>query len=202
MKKPPKARRSAKLKITRTTAGALVKLDFRLPRNYAEVEKIFGKFEWHDLENTRGADITIDPSWTRKNVARVEVPEILPRPVYIHTRLAASFKSCIIEAARRYPSYKILSCASFVPRHKRHDPKADLSLHSWSIAFDLNPRTNPYGAYVPLANKPPDEKPRAINIYYDMPPEWISVFEEAGWFWGGRFKGRKDAMHFQAAIGV
>lgn len=59
------------------------------------------------------------------------------------------------------------------------------SLHSYAIAIDLDPDHNTLGA----------TKGRM--------PQWvIQIFERHGWFWGGKFKGRKDWMHFQFATGV
>lgn len=56
---------------------------------------------------------------------------------------------------------------------------ASLSRHSWGIAIDLNADENPLGA-----------TPR-------MDPGVVEVFERNGFYWGGRFKSRKDGMHFE-----
>jgi hypothetical protein len=62
-----------------------------------------------------------------------------------------------------------------------------LSVHSWGVGIDLDPVKNPLGAeYDELAGM--------------MPLAVIKIFEAEGWKWGGRFKKRKDCMHFQAAI--
>lgn len=64
------------------------------------------------------------------------------------------------------------------------------SLHAYGIAVDINWLDNPYG-------------PRLVT---DMPDEMIRDIEAirtAGnrpvWRWGGRFRGNKDAMHFEVA---
>lgn len=60
-----------------------------------------------------------------------------------------------------------------------------LSTHSWGIAIDLDPARNGMG-----------------NANFAMPPFAVEAFEERGWLWGGRWKGRGvDAMHFQRATG-
>lgn len=56
------------------------------------------------------------------------------------------------------------------------------STHSWGIAIDLEPATNPLGA-----------------VRGTMDAQIVLIFEEFGFFWGGRFKSRKDWMHFQFA---
>ena len=62
------------------------------------------------------------------------------------------------------------------------------SLHAYGIAVDLNWNTNPYGR----------------TLVTDMPIgmiEDIEAIETVGgvqvWRWGGRYRGNKDAMHFE-----
>ena len=62
------------------------------------------------------------------------------------------------------------------------------SLHAYGIAVDLNWTTNPYGHH----------------LITDMPIGMIEAIEgirTAGgvqvWRWGGRYRGNKDAMHFE-----
>lgn len=55
------------------------------------------------------------------------------------------------------------------------------SNHSRGRAWDINAPNNPYTS--PLVS--------------DMPPAMVRDFEAVGWAWGGRYQGRKDAMHFE-----
>jgi hypothetical protein len=58
------------------------------------------------------------------------------------------------------------------------------STHAWGIAVDLNSATNRQGS--------------AGN----MPQSIIRIFEEEGFYWGGRWSGAaRDPMHFQFAEG-
>lgn len=64
----------------------------------------------------------------------------------------------------------------------------DYSLHAYGIALDLNWSTNPYGP----------------TLVTDMPPAMIAAIEAIRtrggavvWRWGGRYRGNKDAMHFE-----
>jgi len=155
---------------------------FTLPTTYDELEKLFGKFYWHDVDNDPGAAIIVDPRWTRSHIIAVKL-SILPHPIYCHQLVAGNFAAALTAASAAAPGYAITSACSYVPRHKLHRRDKPLSMHSWGIAVDLNPRTNAYGA--------PG----------DMPPEFVAAFEAAGWKWGGRWK-HPDPMHFQAAAGV
>jgi hypothetical protein len=61
-----------------------------------------------------------------------------------------------------------------------------LSTHSWGCAIDIDPERNGMG----------DSSP-AMSLRV------VEMFEDAGWVWGGRWKGRAcDGMHFQRAKGV
>jgi hypothetical protein len=183
------------------------KIAIKIPSGYAEIERVYGKFEWDDLDNDLGAAITIDPEWIRAHIVALkpsELPDgVLPRPVYLHRLVKEPLRAALIAATVAKPGYRILRSASFVPRHKSHRRDKPLSLHSWGIAWDLNSRTNRYGASLPL---PPDmiSHPAAsidTERYYDVPAEFVSAFEREGWEWGGHWK-TPDAMHFQLATGA
>lgn len=53
------------------------------------------------------------------------------------------------------------------------------SLHSWGIAIDVNQAWNQLGKEPTLS------------------AGFVKCFTDAGFFWGGNFKSRKDGMHFE-----
>lgn len=55
------------------------------------------------------------------------------------------------------------------------------SNHSWGLAVDLNSLTNPMGS----------------RLITDMPNWMPALWKEHGFRWGGDYRGRKDAMHFE-----
>ena len=55
------------------------------------------------------------------------------------------------------------------------------STHSWGIAIDLESEKFPLGSSK------------------RFPDEIVTIFKNAGFFYGGDFQGRKDPMHFQFA---
>ncbi len=59
------------------------------------------------------------------------------------------------------------------------------STHAYGIAIDMDASGNPLGASAT-----------------SFPAWFIKCWEDQGFFWGGRFKGRKDNMHFQLAKNV
>lgn len=54
-----------------------------------------------------------------------------------------------------------------------------MSLHSWGIAVDINAFEN------------------QLNQIPKLTPGFVKCFTDAGFDWGGNWKGRVDAMHFQ-----
>ena len=63
-------------------------------------------------------------------------------------------------------------------RHMGRNPRRPLSLHARGAALDLDASLNPLGATPQLH------------------PAVVTVFEQCGWTWGGRWSPR-DGMHFQ-----
>lgn len=55
------------------------------------------------------------------------------------------------------------------------------SNHSWGLAIDINAPCNPMGD----------------TFISDIPPEVVYAWEACGFYWGGRYTGRPDAMHFE-----
>lgn len=70
-------------------------------------------------------------------------------------------------------------CGGFACRAIRRSKSA--SNHSWGLAVDLNWQRNPMG----------------LPFRSEIPPAVVSMWEAAGWFWGGRYRLRPDTMHFE-----
>ena len=67
---------------------------------------------------------------------------------------------------------------------RRTTSGTSMSAHSWAVAVDINPETNPFtrGA-----------------VITDMPKEFVECFTSEGFGWGGAWRSVKDAMHFSLA---
>jgi hypothetical protein len=55
------------------------------------------------------------------------------------------------------------------------------SNHSWALAVDINPAKNPMGS----------------KLVTDIPAKVREIFKAHGFKWGGDYKSKKDAMHFE-----
>jgi hypothetical protein len=64
------------------------------------------------------------------------------------------------------------------------------SAHGFGIAIDINPDENPY------VKSSDDSK-----CVTDMPAEFVQLFKDQGWGWGGNWETPKDAMHFSKLAG-
>lgn len=83
-----------------------------------------------------------------------------------------------------------------------------LSLHSQGLAFDINPRQNPYMRYkngkrilVAPEDDPTWDPEVPGTLHADHP--LVKLMEGFGWEWGGHWtkeSGRTDYMHFQKAL--
>lgn len=145
----------------------------------------------------RGRDARASSVWEKANLTRIAPPFVMTyagkpiKTIAIHTRCAASLTrvlAAIWKSAGK--DQKIVDvwgasifAGSYVYRLKRGG--STLSMHSYGCALDLDPARNAFH----------DETPNFSNA-----PEVVKAFEDEGWTWGGRWRGRAcDGMHFQAA---
>ncbi len=70
-------------------------------------------------------------------------------------------------------------CGGFACRPIRGTSQA--SNHSWGLAIDINWTQNPMQSW----------------FKSDIPPAVVRVWEACGFYWGGRYRNRPDAMHFE-----
>lgn len=77
-------------------------------------------------------------------------------------------------------NYKIDTIYGYVCKHVKDQPNK-ISAHSFGIALDINPSTNPFTKGACQTN---------------MPPAFVKLFTSHGWGWGGNWQSVKDPMHF------
>lgn len=96
------------------------------------------------------------------------------------TRIIASVFDCIQERALQSTITSFGGCFAFRPQRTG----SKLSAHSWGIAIDLNPESNPQGSGG------------------NMDAELVEIFCQAGFQWGGDWNSKnRDPMHFQFCTG-
>ena len=164
---------------TRLALAALVADRTPIPTGRAGLESIYGKFNYKE---GLGGRIQIDPSWVRANIMSVKLHT--GKQVQFHVLAAVEFAQ-LFAAACATSGYTPASVQTFVPRHTLWDPTKSLSLHSWGVAVDFDPPSNPMGGKNSKLRTPEGQA-------------FVQVFADAGWTWGGAWS-MKDDMHFQRA---
>ena len=147
--------------------------------NRAEIARVYGTFDYEDSETQKGA-VIIEREWVRENIVKVVFHT--GQHTWCHQGIADELKALYKEACDK-SGYTPKSAWSWVARRQRWSVKRPLSLHSWGVCIDFDPKLNGVG---PVEDS---------KLYQH--PEFIEVFENAGWTWGGRWKKYPDAMHFQ-----
>lgn len=148
-----------------------------------KVRAVYGDFKYRELSN--GA-IEIDKEWARQNITSVKLWDNKTR--WMHKLIAAEF-AALYKAACEASNYHPTSVQTYVPRHTLWNPDKPLSMHSWGIAVDFDPQRNRMGGT--------DGVTKGLSMLRKH-PEFIKVFTDAGWTWGGAWN-MKDDMHFQRA---
>lgn len=98
----------------------------------------------------------------------------------VHEDVAPQFQGFLTELSQVYPHIK--SGGGYANRNVRGS-SSKLSEHAYGAAIDINPTENPMGT----------------KLVTDLPANVGELAAKYGLKWGGTFKGRKDAMHFEAA---
>lgn len=139
------------------------------------IEEIFGKFKY---ESRSDGSIKITDDWAKENITKLKLGKWT---LWCHKAIVPQLKKVyeILDKQGLTDEFDLSHGGGcYVPRHKSWNPRRGLSLHSWGIAIDINPKLYPYGS----ASKPSDEL--------------ISAFEKCGFAWGGDWR-TPDPMHFE-----
>lgn len=156
---------------------------FPTPRGIMGVQQTYGTFKYTELGK---GNVDIDDVWELDNIVRVRNVCGTMFSIQLHRLVIPLFEDAFRAAMTAAPGYVIKKLGGYCPRHKMHDPKRGLSIHSWGAAFDVNW----------------DENPVSDHLITDLPSAFVKAFTDRGWDWGGNWHSSKDSMHFQFAVGV
>ena len=155
-------------------------------------EEAFGHIEYrlNPQENNREA-IKITNDFAKK-IIKVIVPQLIGVPyapksggIYFHEKCTDQLLSMFNEWQKAGLMRYVKSWAgSFVPRMIRGSTKT-LSNHAYGSAFDINAPWNGLGRTPALVGQEGTVRPL------------VTIAEQHGFYWGGRYTGRKDGMHFE-----
>ena len=163
----------------------------RAPHGEDEIRAYYG---WNDSYLL--GDATPGSFWERDQIRAAKLPKPMKftgRPVHtmrVHKRLVERFES-LYEEILRAGLWSAVETYGGAYTFRLIRGGSALSMHAFGAAVDHDPARNPLGA-------------DPGSCYFGSKPEGqavVRIFEEHGFFWGGRFKGRKDAMHFQFGTG-
>lgn len=160
--------------------------------NQGNVPIFFGR---HEI----GRDGMPTERWKNRCLTQIRLPfpmrlawdtETTVQRITCHRMIAKDLGEVLADILRHYGSAEAVSAARMdlfggCYNYRPMRTSANLSMHSWGIAIDLDPERNGLGK---------KWKPNSGM----MPEEVIAIFERHGWTWGGRWR-TPDSMHFQAA---
>lgn len=164
---------------TQAVLAALAAGKTPIPTGRSGIEGVYGKFLWTEGQ---GGRIQIESKWANENIFSIRLHT--GRSVQLHRAVSTEF-AVIFQQACYDSGYTPASVQTFVPRHTLWNPAKPLSLHSWGIAVDFDPASNPMGGKNSRLRTPQGQI-------------FVKTFKDAGWTWGGDWN-MKDDMHFQRA---
>jgi len=170
------------------------------PTNRGEVYKVFGN---------PGAG-ELDKGWRGNHIVECHGSNRLPGvPVKWYVQVHRLIEPYLREALRRAqisaPEYRIDRIGGFNFRHISHNSKNPLSMHSWGIAVDINPRDN-FSKKFARAMGPKAWSPEYMKIWpHGVPEAFVRAFQSCGFAWGSDWDEdglsedhtRYDGMHFE-----
>jgi hypothetical protein len=177
----------SKRELEGASEGPSMPIEITPPNGFEEVMATFG-----NILDFLKEDGSLDSRWETQYLGRAPLAfpislswdrSKMVQNLYCHKKMIEIFSDAFGTIQNEGLNEKIKTyggCFNF--RSKRTSSK--LSTHSWGIAIDLNPETNPQG------------KPG------DMDQGVVEVFRRFGFKWGGDWSGSsKDPMHFQFCTG-
>jgi hypothetical protein len=174
-------------KTTSAAASPAMEPSLTPPHGLDEIITTFG-----DIREYVGLDGQLEASWQTDFLERVSLPFPLRLSwdpsraitrMTCHRRMAGVFSSVFGSIQERGVQDRLATfggCFAFRPQRTG----SKLSTHSWGVAIDLNPESNPQGSDG------------------NMDAGVIEIFCRAGFEWGGDWPGKtRDPMHFQFCTG-
>lgn len=164
----------------------------RAPHGEDEVRAFYG---WKDEYLL--ADGTPIREWERDNIRPARVPAPLRfagRPVQtlrVHRLLVDRFES-VYNEIHHVGLWSAVESYAGAYAFRLIRGGESLSMHAYGAAIDHDPLHNQLGAAPEHCSFGNTEAGRAV----------VRIFEAHGFFWGGKFRGRPDGMHFQFATGA
>jgi len=146
----------------------------------AVVKQRFGEFA---IAPAGDDSVQVDPDWRNTWIVTVDFPIV--GETRCHRMVVPYIRAALGEIERAGLAFELdradfqVAGGCYNPRFNRGaDPGYSLSRHSWGIAVDFNPTTNPYGGEPTL------------------PLEIVEAFKRWGFSWGGTWT-VPDGMHFE-----
>lgn len=128
-----------------------------------------------------------DPNFERDKIVIITLPYTLKadgcpiRLVRCHKLLAETFVQVFEQIRNAQLTNEVKNFGALYARRSIRGQGSHPSLHSWGIAIDLEPNKYLLGS---------DRR---------FPPQVLKIFRDAGFFYGGDLKSRRDPSHFQYA---
>jgi hypothetical protein len=119
------------------------------------------------------------PGWPTDNGSKMKVVRAGGIALSVRAELAPLIERLVLETTARGYALRHGQCWGFANRAIRGTKKP--SNHSWGLAVDLNAPANPMGP----------------TLVTDMPQWMVDLWTSKQFRWGGSYKGRKDAMHYE-----
>ncbi|GAB6040793.1 M15 family metallopeptidase [Endothiovibrio diazotrophicus] len=167
------------------------------PLSDAGRRALFGEYEFEAAGSPQNPErVKVIGDWERRNIKTVVIPQLRGVPVFgryssgrmrFHRAGETQLKGLWSAWEREGLLENVLSYdGAHNPRFLRGS-RDTLSTHAFGIAFDINARWNRLGALPAKAGETGSVR------------ELVGLANEYGFFWGGHFRERPDAMHFELA---
>ena len=119
------------------------------------------------------------PGWPHAQTDKMTTVVAAGIKVSVRREIAELVKTLLLVTEKYGYDCKPGQCWGFANRPIRGTQTA--SNHSWGLAVDINSLANPMGS----------------SFQSDLPPKVVNAWESCGFYWGGRYERRPDAMHFE-----